>query len=202
MATPVFLILPGATADAERFAACRDLAAECWPEADVRMPNYLSRFRGLAGVGRWLDRYAGRALTEPAPVFVLAYILGGAALPFAPALHARIGRLVVLRSRYQEAVARALRARFGAWGSALLFGKSVADLGREGFWPPGFQPRCPALTIVETRPSRQAAVLKVAPLSDVALGIAAYTELPINHDIAYHSRSLMQTATQWLRQPR
>ncbi len=199
MTVPVFLILTGATADAERFAACQDLAREFWPEADVRMPNYLSRFRGVTGVGRWLDRYAASALAESAQVFVLAYILGGAVLPYAPALHARIKRIVLLRSRFQEAVPRALRARFGAWGAALLFGKSVADLGRGRFWPPGFQLRCPALTLVETRPSRAAAVLRVSPLSDAALEIATYTELPIDHDIAYHSPSLMQAATEWLK---
>lgn len=199
MAAPVFLILTGATADAERFAACQDLAREHWPEADVRMPNYLGRFRGVAGVGRWLDRYAARTLTGSEPVFVLAYILGGAVLPYAPALLVRIRKIVLLRSRFQEAVPRTLRARFGAWGAALLFGKSVADLGRERFWPPGFQLRCPALTIVETRPSRLAISLRVSPLSDAALGITTYTEMPIDHDIAYHSPSLMKAATEWLR---
>ena len=199
--TPVFLILTGATADAERFTACQDLAREHWPEADVRMPNYLSRFRGIAGVGRWLDRYVARALAGPAPVFVLAYVLGGAALPYAPTLLKRIGRIVLLRSRYQEAVPRALRARFGAWGSGLLFGKSVADLGRERFWPQGFLVGCPALTLVETRPGRLAVSLGVSPLSDAALGITSYTELAIDHDIAYHSPSLMTAATEWLKRP-
>lgn len=202
MAAPVFLILTGATADAERFAACQEIAHEHWPEADVRMPNYLSRFRGVAGVGRWLDRYLERTLAGAAgaeSVSVLAYILGGAALPYAPALHARIRRLVLLRSRYQEAIPRALRARVGAWASVLLFGKPVADLGRAHFWPPEFRLTCPAFTLVETRPSRLAARLKVLPLSDGALEITSYTELAIDHDIAYHSRVLMKTATDWLK---
>jgi hypothetical protein len=196
---PLFVILTGASADPERFAACQDLAKQHWPEAAVYMPNYLSRFHGLRGIGRWLDRWVDRTLPEADAVVALAYVLGGAVLPYAPALQARVRKIVLLRSRYQEAIPRALRAWFGAMGSALLFGKSVADLGRGRFWPAGFQLPYPELTLVETEPSRLAVRLRVSPLSDEELQITSYRELAIDHDVAYHSPALMKIATDWLK---
>src|SRR2546422_2138211 len=80
-------------------------------------------------------------------------------------------------------------------------GNPWQDLGRGRFWPQGFLVGCPALTLVETRPGRLAVSLGVSPLSDAALGITSYTELAIDHDIAYHSPSLMTAATEWLRRP-
>ncbi len=140
-----------------------------------------------------------RDLAGTAPVFVLAFILGGAALPYAPRLCARTKKIVLLRSRYQEAVPRVLRKAFGQWGAALLFGKAVADLGRGELWPPGFQVACPTLVLVETRPTPLASRLKVSPLTDEVLHITAYRELPIDHEFAYHSPLLMRTAASWLR---
>lgn len=165
----------------------------------MRMPNYLSRFRGVRGVGRWLEHWMIRNLPGADPVYVLAFILGGAALPYAPLLCSRMKKIVILRSRFQEAVPRALRAWFGQWGTALLFGKAVSDLGRGPLWPPGFHPPCPTLVLVETRPTLLASRMRVSPLADDVLHISAYQELPIDHEYAYHSPLLMKTATSWLR---
>jgi hypothetical protein len=196
---PVFLILTGATANESRIAACQELAREHWPGADVRMPNYLSRFRGVRDVGHWLERWMLRNLAGADSVFVLAFVLGGAALPYAPLLCSRIKRMVILRSRFQEALPRALRAWFGRWGAALLFGKAVSDLGRGPLWPLGFHLPCPTLVLVETRPTLLASRLRVSPLADDVLHISTYQELPIDHDYAYRSPLLMETATSWLR---
>jgi hypothetical protein len=196
---PAFVILPGVTADADRFAACQALARECWPQAEVWMPEYLSHLRGVRGTGRWLDRWAESALCSAHPVFVLAFILGGAALPHAPRFSSRLSRAVVVRSRYQEAIPRLLRRRFGWIGVGALWGRSIADLGAPSFWPRDFQLGCPQLTLVETRPSQLALRLKVAPLSDLELGIRSYQEVAVDHDVAYHSRRLMKAATEWLR---
>ena len=164
------------------------------------MPNYLSRFRGVPGVGRWLDSWLARSVADDEGVFVLAYILGGAALPYARALLRRINKLVLIRSRYQENVPRALRARFGGALTALLFGKAVSELGRGPFWSPGFAPPCPHLVLVETLASRRAASLKVTGLSDKELGLSDYREVPISHDEAYTSLDVMKTATDWLKE--
>jgi hypothetical protein len=172
-----------------------------WPDGEVQMPNYLSRFRGVRGVGRWLDRWASETLTYAGRVHVLAYILGGAALPYAPELCGRITKAVILRSPFQEAVPRALCARLGRWGTAALFGQAVADLGAGPFWPPGFALSCPTLVLLETRPSRAARRLAVPPLSDTALQIGEYREVPIDHDAAYQSPVLMRAAVDWLRSP-
>lgn len=196
---PAFVILPGVTADADRFAACQALARECWPQAVVWMPDYLSPVRGVRSTGHWLDRWAEGALGTADTVFVLAYILGGAALPHAPRFASRLRRAVVVRSRYQEAIPRLLRKRFGWVGAALLWGRSIADLGTANFWPGDFQLGCPHLTLVETRPSQLALRLKVAPLSDVELGIDSYRDVAVDHDAAYHSRRLMTAATEWLK---
>jgi len=196
---PVFLILPGVTADAERFRACIALAHGLWPEARVEMPDYLSRFHGVEGVGKWLDPWASASLDNAGAVYVLAYILGGAALAHAPVLLSRTRRVVLVRSRYQEAVPKALVRRFTYPGALLLFGKAIADLGARPFWPAGFKPSCPVLTLVETLPSRRAEQLKVRPLSDAELGISEYREVAVDHDGAYHSRALMTAAVSWLR---
>ena len=196
---PIFVILPGVTADADRFAACQALAHEFWPEATVWMPNYLSRLRGVRGTGRWLDRWTGDTLGSADAVFVLAYILGGAALPRAPQLVSRLRRAVLVRSRYQEEIPRLLRRRLGWLGTGLLWGHSIADLGTSSFWPGDFRLGCPHLALVETRPSQLAIRLKAAPLSDAELGIYAYQEVAVNHDVAYHSRLLMKAATEWLK---
>ncbi len=92
MDRPVVLILTGATANARRIAACQELAREIWPEAQVFMPNYLSRFRGLRGVGAWLERWLRETLPPGESLYVFAFILGGAALPYAPTLVARAQR--------------------------------------------------------------------------------------------------------------
>ena len=199
MTPPAFVILPGVTADADRFAACQALACECWPQAVVSMPDYLSPLRGVRGTGRWLDRWADDALGSADTVFVLAYILGGAALPHAPRFASRVSRAVIVRSRYQEAIPRLLRRRFGWLGAGLLWGRSVADLSAPNFWPSEFQLGCPHLTLVETRPSQLALRLKVDPLGDPELGIRSYREVAVDHDVAYHSRRLMTAATDWLK---
>jgi hypothetical protein len=198
-ARPLLLILPGATADADRFSACQELAAEHWPEARVEMPNYLARWRGIGGVGRWLDGWAERSISPAEPVYVLAFILGGAALPYAPGLLRRTQKLALVRSRYQEGVPLALRRRFGRFLTTVLFGRYVSDLGRPPFWPAAFRPSCPQLVLLETRPTALAERLKVAPLTDADLGVGDALELPINHDIAYHSGRLMKAATDWFK---
>jgi len=195
------VILTGVTADEARFEACQELAREFWPDGPVHMPNYLSRWRGVRGVGAWLDRWVRSTWPTPEPLDVLAYILGGAALPYAPAMVSRVRRVVLVRSRFQEAVPRRLRTRLGGIATAVAWGRAVADLGAGSFWPRGFQMACPQLTLVETHPSRLAERLGVAPLDDEALGIADYRDLRIDHDAAYHSRLLMRTATEWLRSP-
>jgi hypothetical protein len=129
----------------------------------------------------------------------LAFILGGAALPYAPSLVHRTRRIVLLRSRYQEGVPRLLRRRLGAWPAAAMFGRAVADLGRGEYWPPGFGLRCPHATAVETVPTPLAHWLRVGELDDEALRIADYTERAIDHNSAYSSPELMQFATNWLR---
>ncbi len=199
---PIFLILTGATANAKRIAACQALAREVWPEAQVFMPNYLSRFRGIRGVGDWLERWLEQTLPPDEPLYVLAFILGGAALPYAPSLVGRAKSIVVLRSRYQEGVPRLLRRRLGGWLTAALFGRSVADLGRGEFWPPGFALPCPSATAVEIVPTPLARRLGVAELSDADLGIADYTELAIDHNSAYSSPELMRFAVEWLQAAR
>jgi len=81
----------------------------------------------------------------------------------------------------------------------LLFGRSMADLGRPPFWPPGFSLPCPRLTLVETLPTRHAAFLRVARLTDADLGIADYKEVAIDHIAAYRSASLFHLAVDWLK---
>ena len=199
MTTATFVILPGVTADADRFAACQAVARECWPQAVVLMPDYLSPLRGVRGTGRWLDRWTETALGGVDGVCVLAYILGGAALPHAPRFASRVSRAVIVRSRYQEAIPRLLRRRLGWLGAGILWGRSIADLGARNFWPSEFQLPCPHLTLVETRPSQLALRLQVAPLGDAELGIRSYQEVAVDHDAAYHSRRLMTAATDWLK---
>ena len=198
MDRPVFLILTGATANAGRSAACQEVAREIWPEAQVFMPNYLSRFRSVRGVGAWLEQWLKETLPPAEPLYVFAFILGGAALPYAPSLVARAQRVVLLRSRFQEGVPRLLRRRLGGWPTAALFGRAVADLGRGEFWPPGFTLPSPYTTVVETVPTPLARWLRIAEIGDADLGIAGYTELPVDHNSAYGSRELMQFATEWL----
>ncbi len=199
-ARPVFLVLRGVTADAARVEACVDLARELWPEARVEMPAYVRRWRGVRGVGRWLDAWTKANLRPGDQVFVLAYILGGAALAYAPDLTSRVRRLVVLRSGYQEALVRVLRRRFIPLLAPLVFGRAVADLGARPFWPPTFAPRCPTLVLVETRPSRMAERFGVHPLSDEEMGLPPdRVSVGIDHDFAYNSRTLMNTAVDWLR---
>ena len=195
----VLVVLPGATANAERLEALRENALESWPEARVEVPDYLSRWRGVRGVGNWLDRWAAASLYPHDEVFLFAFILGAAALPYAPALLGHVRRLVVLRSRYQEGVPRFLRRRFTPPLAALLFGRAVADLGQPPFWPVGFAAAVPALTLVETRPTRLAEHLKIRPLSDAELGIDGAVEVGLDHDFAYFAPSLMKTAVDWLR---
>ncbi len=196
---PLFLILPGVTADAARFESCQELARSYWPEAHVVMPNYLSRVRGVEGVGHWLDDWS-RDLDPSDPVYVLAYILGGAALPYAPALMARVRRLALVRSRYQEGVPRALTRRFTRIGAALLFGKALADLGTRPYWPAGFEPPCPTLVLLESRPTQRALLLKVPRMSDEGLGLHDAREVDVDHDAAYRSAEIMRAAVEWLRQ--
>jgi hypothetical protein len=196
---PVFVILTGATANARSIAACQTLAREMWPEAQVLMPNYLSRFRGIKQVGAWLERWLAETLPPGDPLHVFAFILGGAALPYTPSLVGRARRVMLLRSRYQEGISRLLRRRIGAWPTAALFGRGVADLGRGEFWPRGFQLSCPHRTLVETVPTRLARGLRIAALSDAELNIANYTEMAIDHNSAYQSRELMRAVTDWLK---
>ena len=194
----MLVILPGLTADADRFRTCESLARETWPEAHVVMPDYVSRFRGVRGVGRWLERWARHFMPRDGPVFILAYLLGGAALAYAPSVQSRARKIAVVRSRYQEALPRWLRRRFTPVGAALFFGKSAADLGR-GFWPANFRPACPCLTLLETLPTNLVARLKLEPLDDEQLQISHYKELAIPHSAAYDSRQLMEIATEWFK---
>ena len=99
-------------------------------------------------------------------------------------------------------VSRLLRRRLGRWLTAALFGRSVADLGRGEFWPPGFGLPCPAATAVETVPTPLARRLRVGELSDAELRIADYTELAIDHNSAYSSPELMRFAVDWLKAAR
>jgi hypothetical protein len=165
----------------------------------VFMPNYLSRFRGMRQVGDWLERWLAETLPPDDLLYVFAFILGGAALPYAPTLVRRARRIVLLRSRYQEGVPRLLRRRLRAWPTAALFGRAVADLGHGEFWPPGFSLPCPHTTVVETVPTPLARWLRIRELSDDELGIAGYSELPIDHNSAYGSPELMQFVTDWLK---
>jgi hypothetical protein len=197
--TPVLLILPGATSNRERRETLWRNGAEAWPGARIEVPDYLSRFRGVRGVGLWLERWVQANLTADEQVFVFAFILGAAALPYAPTLVAHMRRLVVLRSRYQEALPRFLRRRFTPPGAALIAGRAVSDLGRPPFWPPRFAPPCPTLTVVETRPTRTVERLGLKALSDSELGIHDAVEAPLDHDGAYFSTGLMRTAVEWLR---
>jgi hypothetical protein len=162
------------------------------------MPDYLSRFRGVEGIGKWLDRWASASLNDDDAVYLLAYILGGSSLAHAPLLISRTRRMALVRSRYQEAVPKALVRRFSYPGALVLFGKALADLGARRFWPAGFRPSCPVLTLIETLPSRRAGQLGVKPLSDAELDISDYRELEVDHDGAYHSRALMTAAVTWL----
>ncbi len=200
-ARPVVVILPGVTADRRKLARCQALLRASWPEADIRVADYLSRWRGVAASGRWLERWGQEVLAPGVPVFVVAYILGGAVLAFAPTFVSRAQRVVILRSRYQEAVPRELRRWCTAPGVALLFGKHVADLGVRGYWPPGFRLPGPHLILVETKRSRLATRLAVSPLSDEELGLSDYKEIDIDHDAAYESAQLIETAAVWLRPP-
>lgn len=195
----VFIILPGVSASIEGIQALRDNARGLWPEARVEVPAYVSRWRGVREVGRWLERWAAANMPEGDDFYVLGFILGAAALPHAPVLLSRVRRLVVLRSRYQEAVPRYLRRRFPGPLAALLFGRAVADLGQPPFWPPAFVPPCPTLTVVETRPTRLAERLQVQPLNDRELGIISPVELNIDHDFAYFAPTLMKRSVEWLR---
>ncbi len=199
--TPVFLILPGVTANTARLKAVAENAAEHWPEARIEVPDYLCRFRGIRGTGHWLDRWTRLNLGHEEQVFIFAFILGGAALPHAPELLSRAQRIVVLRSRYQEAVPRYLRRRFTALLAPLIFGCAIAGLGKPPFWPRGFAPPCPTLTLVETRPTRLAERLKVRPLSDTDLDITDPREVNVDHDFAYFAPGLMKAVVAWLREP-
>ncbi len=197
---PLLLILPGVTADAARFESCQRLARSCWPDAQVVMPDYLSRFRGVEGVGHWLDSWC-RDIDATIQVYVLAYILGGASLPYAPALMARVRRLALVRSRYQEGVPRALTHRYTKIGAALLFGKAIADLGTRPYWPEWFKPECPSLVILESRPTQRALRLEVPRMSDEDLGFDGFREVDVDHDSAYESTEIIRAAVDWLREP-
>lgn len=195
---PILLILPGATANRGKLQRCVRRLAEAWPEATVRVADFRSRCRDTVANGLRLDHWVERALPPAAPVFVLSYILGAAALPYAPGLVRRARGIVVVRSRYQEAVVRWLRSRLTRWGTALLLGRAVADLGEPPFWPAGFQLACPHLILLETGRSRAAVRLRVAPLSDAEMGISGYKEVAIDHDAAYDSALLIELVTHWL----
>ncbi len=201
MSDPVLLILTGATGNEDGRQACQEIARAQWPGARVFIPNYLSRFRGVRGVGAWVDRWCEAHLQPGDSVYVFAFILGGAALPFAPGLVGRVRRFALLRSRYQEGVPRFLRRRLGAWLTTLLIGKAVADLGEGPFWPPEFRLPAPNKTFLETRPTRLVNRFGIAPLTDEDLGLSEYQEMPVDHDFAYHSRDLMKAVVDWLRQP-
>jgi hypothetical protein len=199
---PVLVILPGVTANDERIAALSENARSTWPQARVEVPNYLSRWRGVKGVGTWLDDWSTRTHDPAADdVFVFAFILGAAALPYAPRLLVAARRLVVLRSRYQEGVPRALRRRFRYPLTSLLFGRAVADLGKAPFWPRDWSPSIPTLTLIESRPTRIAERLQVRRLTNLDLGIEEGTEVAVDHDHAYFSLDLMKTAVNWLKSP-
>ena len=150
----------------------------------------------MRGTGRWLDVWAAATLAPAAPVFILAFVLGGAALPYAPGLVARTRGVVTVRSRYQEGVPRWFHRRLGWFGAALLVGRAVADLGASPFWPPGFRLGCPHWSLVETEPTRLAVRLRLAPMGDDELGLVTggYSELAINHDAVYESAPLMRAA--------
>jgi hypothetical protein len=196
---PIFVILPGVTATRERLRTLERNAQTFWPEARVEVPNYLSRRRGVRDVGAWLDRWCATELTSAGDVFVFAFILGAAALPYAPGLSGRTRRLVILRSRFQEAVPRALEHRFGYLLTALLFGRAVADMGRGPLLPKGFSPSCPVLTLLETRPTRLAERLHLQPLGDSDLGLTGALEMDIDHDRAYDSPALLTSVVEFLK---
>lgn len=195
----MFVILPGVTANRERLEALRTNAQSLWGEARIEVPDYLSRRRGIRGVGAWLDRWYSTELEPAGDVFVFAFILGAAALPHAPALLSGTNRLVVLRSRFQEGVPYSLRHRYGYALTALLFGKAVADLGQAAVWPGGFSPPVPTLTLIETRATRVAERLAVEARDNSELGIAGGVEMPIDHDQAYFSTALMRAAVEFLK---
>ncbi len=199
MTKPIFLILTGATGNARRIASCEELAREYWPEARVFMPNYLSRLRGVRDVGEWLEGWLKRMIEPEAPIFIFAFILGGAVLPYAPTLMKRARKVVLLRSRYQEGVPRLLRRKLGRWGTTLVASRAVAELGTEEFWPYDFQLPCPQRILVETVPTPLARWLGVDCLSDDELKIVDYKEMAIDHNSAYHSRELMKEVTEWLK---
>jgi hypothetical protein len=196
----VFLILPGVTANHDRIEAVRKNAESLWGEARIEVPNYLSRHRGVRGVGAWLDRWCSGRLGPDDEVYVFAFILGTAALPYAPKLLALTKRMVVLRSRFQEGVPYALRRRLGYLLTALFFGRAVADLGKLPVWPAGFAPAVPTLTLLETRATPIAERLGVGPLSNRELSIVDVTEIPVDHDHAYFSSTLLKIAVDFLRE--
>ena len=117
---------------------------------------------------------------------------------FAPGLMRRTKRLVVLRSRFQEGVPYALRHRFGYTLTALLFGKAIADLGRPPLWPESFSPPVPTLALIEMRATHAAKRLGVKALDDRELGLDGGVEMPVDHDQAYFSTTLMKAAVEFL----
>lgn len=199
MNDPVFLILPGVTADQGKRIACKKIVEGFWPEARVLVPDYLSRFRGVRGTGHWVDRWLERNVSQGTEIFVLAYILGGAALAYAPHLVSRAKGVVLVRSRYQENVPRYFTKKYGFWGTTFVLGKAVADLGSRSYWPEGFRLDCPLKVLMEAWPSYLAEKLGLEPIPIKTIGMKIDMEIEASHDDAYHSKRLVKPAVEFLK---
>lgn len=198
------LVLVGVTAGWRKRRQLHRLlrAASPWPVLLPWLPYPLGLRCATARLRRILQRHA----PCEAPLHVLAYIGGAAVLR---RLHASgdapaIGRMVLVRSPYQEQVPAALLARFPRWLITAAGGRASVDMAEA---PP--LPLPPARdgtgVLVEAQPSRLARRLGLAdgPAPPLPAGpdwphAETVRALPLSHDDAYSAPDLVAAALSFL----